>query len=377
MSIRPFIFLYFIAIFIFLAHLLIVKSAIYGDGRYYYSYLPSFIIDQNLSQQTAFKNLGIDFFKTPLNYPANIYPIGPAIIWLIPFLFSHLFLSPFGLNDGYNVFYQITIGFWNIGLVIIGLVFLTKTLNKFFSEKIAVLSVVTLFFTTNLFFYGTLDVLNSHSSSFFLSSLFLYSWANNKNPLILGILLGMIALVRPQDALLIIFPLLTLLILKQKYLFKFAVICMVSIAVFSPQFLIWKSTWGSWYINPYLNVASFNFASPQIMGVLFNKDGGLILWTPIIIIALFGLFKFSLKFKQIGISSVIFFLSQLYLISSWSIWWQGASYSGRMFISSLPVFGLGLAYFLSEKRIEKVRLPIIAFFSFLNISLIIFFLLNN
>ncbi len=374
---RLFLLLYFFAIIIFITHFFILKTAVYGDGRYYYSYLPSLLIENSFDFTNSFKSLNITYFLTPLGLPANIYPIGPAIIWTVPFLFSHFILFPFGINDGYNFFYQIIIGAWNIGLVILGLFFLQKTLAKFVSEKIAFASTITTFFATNLLFYGAVDVINSHSSSFFLSSLFLYLWIHNKSTFLIGVVLGILALVRPQDALLIIFPFSTLLILKQKYLMKFLTLCISSVIIFSPQLFIWKNTWGNWYVNPYLNVETFNFLSPQIFGVLFNKGNGLFLWTPILIFAFLGLIKFTSKYRKIGFPALIFFSSQLYLISSWSIWWQGASYSGRMFISSLPILSIGLAYFFSLKRIKKFRLSIAVFFSLLNFFLIIYFLLNN
>ncbi|MCL4385596.1 MAG: hypothetical protein M1326_04690, partial [Cyanobacteria bacterium] len=65
-----FISLYIIAILIFIAHFILIGKGVYGDARYYYSYLPSFIIDHNLEFKNAFKYFGIEYFKTPLGNPA-------------------------------------------------------------------------------------------------------------------------------------------------------------------------------------------------------------------------------------------------------------------------------------------------------------------
>lgn len=372
--------LYFLALLLFLIHFFIVGKAVYGDGRFYYSYLPSLIINHTLDLTKAYNNIGASSFLTPLGYTANIYPIGPPILWAIPFLTAHLILFPFNLNNGYNIFYQVLIGIFNISLVFIGLYFLYKILIDFFSKNVSLLVVLAIFLSTNLLFYGSIDVLNSHSASFFLSSLFLYFWLKDKtfkSSIILGIILGFLAMVRPQDILFIIFPLSALLILKKSYIFNFLIISATSLIVFFPQMLMWKLMWGSWHINPYLKVETFNLLSSNILGVLFNKGSGLFLWTPIIILCLIGIFLFSFKNKKIGIPVTLFFFFQLYTISSWSIWWQGASYSGRMFISSLPGLSLGLAYLLSIKPFTRIKIFIVLFFSTLNIFLILLFLLNN
>lgn len=364
------------AVIIFTFHFIIVGKGVYGDGRYYYSYLPTLIIDHNFDFKNSFKYFGIDYFLTPTGKPANIYPIGPAIFWAIPFTLVHLTLIPFGLNDGFNNFYQFSIGIWNITLVFVGLYFLYKTLAKFFSKKIPLITISTIFLSTNLLFYGALDVINSHSASFFVSSLFLYFWLNKKIKLS-GALLGLLVLIRPQDALFAILPLSTFLIERKVYILKFLIIIITCLIVFLPQLLIWKILWGTWLKNPYLDVETFNLTSPNILGVLFNSNSGLILWTPIILICFLGLIKFAQKNKALGMPFIILLLTQIYIVSSWSIWWQGASYSGRMFVSSLPILSIGLSFLYSQKSFTKYNLLITFFFSVLNITLIIFFLSRN
>ncbi len=41
------------------------------------------------------------------------------------------------------------------------------------------------------------------------------------------------------------------------------------------------------------------------------------------------------------------FVMQWYLISSWSWWWQGSAFGGRMFIACTPIFAMGLASLLN------------------------------
>ena len=54
------------------------------------------------------------------------------------------------------------------------------------------------------------------------------------------------------------------------------------------------------------------------------------------------------------------FAAQLWIISSWSIWWAGASFGHRMFISSLPALAVGAANLLAAyPRAARVLKPVI------------------
>lgn len=364
--------LYVFAILLFLSHLYITKTAIYGDGRFYYSYLPSIIIDHSLNLSKSFTYFGITNTPQSLIGPGNIYPIGSAIVWTPPFIIAQIILLPFHLSNGFNLLYQILIGIWNISFVFMGLFLLFKTLLRFFDEKISLLATIGTFTSTNLFFYGSLDVINSHSASFFFSAALIYLFTSKRtilNAVLIGIAVGMLALIRSQDYLFIVFPFLDLLINKK---IKYSSISIVfALIIFFPQIFLWHSYWGSFFGNPYLKVQAFDFLHPQIIGVLFNKDSGII-WTPIVFISIFGLIKLYKKNKTLSAYSLFFILTQIYLISSWSVWWEGASYSARMLVSSLPFMGFGLAYILS--MLKKYKEIIITLFSILNFILIVIFL---
>lgn len=374
---RILIYLYLLAIIIFLIHFSLVGKAIYGDGKYYYSYLPSFFIDHTLNFSQAFKHLNAPYFLTPKKYPANIYPIGPAIFWTIPFLLINSVPLLFHKADGYNAFYQIAIGIWDISLVFIGLYFLKRTLTKFFSEQSILSTTIVIFLATNLLFYGALDVINSHSISFFLSCLFLFIWLQKdhtiRQSVLLGILLGSLTLVRPQDALFAIFPLSTLMVFRKEYIKQFLLTIIMAALLFSPQLFLWNALWGAWLKNPYLSVATFHFTKPHILEVLFSPKSGLFLWTPVTAVGFIGLVLFTRNNKYVGIPSLLFFLLQLYTIASWSIWWQGRTFSGRMFISSLPFLAIGIGYVLSDKRYSNVAKMLSIFCCILNPFLIILF----
>ncbi len=372
---KIFLSLFSFSVLIFLAHLVYTKTAVYGDGRSYYSYLPTFLLDHSLSFVKSFDHFQIGSFHN-LKGPANVYPIGPAIIWAIPFTFANLFLIPFGKATGYGPVYDIFIGVWNIFLVTIGIYYLKKSLSNFFSERVSLLSSLAIFGATNLLFYGAVDVINSHSASFFFSSLFLYLFIKKrtlKNSFLLGLTIGALALIRSQDYLFFIFPLIDIL-RNPKYLAYSITTVLTGLILFIPQMLLWHIYYGTWFLNPYFRVQTFDFFHPHILGVFFNKGSGII-WTPSILISLYGLFKLLKKNFYIAICSLIIIFSEIYLIASWYYWWEGASYSARMLISSLPFFAFGIACFLDQKRIRRFDKWIVLGLFLLNNFLIVIFLL--
>ena len=89
--------------------------------------------------------------------------------------------------------------------------------------------------------------------------------------------------------------------------------------------------------------------------------------------------KILKKYQKVFIFIII---SQIYIVSSWSSWWQGASYGGRMFPDCCLFFAIGLAegYKKLDKKIYNAKFLIyisIISFSLINIISIINFLLTN
>jgi len=78
---------------------------------------------------------------------------------------------------------------------------------------------------------------------------------------------------------------------------------------FLPQILVWKYIYGEFASPYFLGGEKFNWQNPQIQ-----------------------------KNRLLSLAGIFLFLAQTYLISSWHIWWGGAAYWGRMFVSLMPFF---------------------------------------
>ncbi len=313
--------------------------------------------------------------KTASGLLGNIYAVGPAILWAPAFLWTHWIIR----GDGFTLPYQVSLGVAGVFFTIIGLLLLYRLLLQFFSERIAVLTVCAIAFTTNLWFYGSLDTVNSHGLSFFAASLFLTLFFQKKKQFFfLGAAIGLLALIRIQDA---VFGLLLLPHLNRKTTIPIA---LGFLLMFLPQMLAWQALYRKFWISPYLNLHGygFNFFRPHILDVLFSVHNGLVTWTPIIGLAFVGLFFNNTIGKNYKFLFIALVTLQILLVASWSTWWQGASYSGRMFISLLPIFAFGLAgvfRWLQKYHwtVQYFLICIIVPLSIINFLLVIFFLLHK
>ncbi len=267
---------------VFFAHFWVVGSAVWGDGRYYYSYVRSLVLNKDLD----FKN-ELEYFDEPVRITktgmvANKFSLGPAIFWLPGFLLTHLFAK----GDGYGHLYQVLVGLTAVFWGILGLYFCFLLTKRYFSEKTALLSCLAIWLGSNLFFYTAVDPLNSHAVSFFAASLFLYFWELGKLGR-LGFLGGILGMIRLQD-LIFVLPAGGFLLKKRIKIINFI---MGIIIGFLPQVLVWKIIYGE-ITSPYLlEGGRFNWLGPKIFSVLFSRQNGLFYYSPILILGMLGLLR--------------------------------------------------------------------------------------
>jgi hypothetical protein len=368
---RNFLLIFVVLSTIFLLHTKIVGSAVWGDARYYYSHLRSLVIDGNLDYANEAKYFSFEANKTQTGSVANKFSIGPALLWLPFYILTHLVILTIKLlypnvnSDGYGMFYQNIIGLSSVFYGCLGLYFLYKTLNNYFSNKISLISTITLLFTSNLIFYLSIDPLNSHSLSFFSASALLfftqqlYKKKKPKPVFLSGIFLGFLILIRNQDAIFALIPITILIhLFKNNWtkLLKHAIVLLIPvILILLPQFYVWHILFGV-IKSPYLLLGEkFYWLNPKLLQTLFSQNNGLIYYTPIVLLCLAGLYYLFKKNKLFSMLGLLLFVLQLYIVASWHTWWAGASYSNRMFVSNLPLLSLGLAS-LIEKHQLKINL---------------------
>lgn len=341
----------------YLAHAFLLQKTVYGDGIYYFSWVRSIIVDHDINFANEYTHFGV-------SAKGNKHPIGAPLFWLPWYAQAHAIIG----RTGYELPYQLLVGFISVLASLSGLILLFRLLTQNFPRTAALLAVLSIAGATNLLFYGSIDPVNSHAISFFATTVFLsFLFSKKISPFLTGCALGFCALVRPQDAVLglLAFP---------KYSKSFFLGVLVT---FLPQLLSWYVLYGTPWTSPYLKGGeSFAWWPVHFFDVLFSPTNGFFLWTPITLLATFG-FLFWKDTRRVWFLTV--FILEVAIVGSWSIWWQGASYSGRMLVSTLPLLAFGLAALYAklvraELNGKAIILTIIGPLSIINAILIIRFL---
>ena len=158
------------------------KNVITWDVIGYYSYLPATFIDKDLKlsfiNDANYKKYEGTRYVSLRNKNGNRvmkFPMGMAVLYAPFFAAAHILAIPLGYaDDGFSQIYQCFIAFSGLFYLLFGLLFLRKTLLLFYSEKIAALSLLFIFFGTNLLCYSSVESAMSHAYTFSLFSIFIY-----------------------------------------------------------------------------------------------------------------------------------------------------------------------------------------------------------
>lgn len=384
---------FILSTFIFLVRTLESKTATYVDAKMYYTITRSVVKDSDLNFVNEFKKFSIKTDTGKNGLPINIQPPGTSIVWIYPFLETDYLvtgLKTLGFNfenSGYELTYQIGLGIFNIYLSLAGFLFLYLFLRSFFSKKISLTTIIFLFGATNLLYYISFEPLNSHIPSFFLSALLFYYLEKQKkfsikDAFFAGLITGFAALVRTQDFLLFLIPAGYIYIhfsKKPDSLITLYPIFLSGIFIgFIPQIYYWKVVFDTFWKSPYINYG-FSLLKPKPYYVLFNLHNGLFSTTPILLFSFVFLILYLKKNKLISGISLIYFLIQLVVVSSYSMYYQFDSYAIRMLITTYPLLSLGLSNLIDSlsRKIGYQKLVLIGLLFILMNIYLIFNFLNN
>lgn len=373
-----------IALLYLLLHFIFVfwkrpMDVISSDTKEYYAFLPAFFINHDLTLKYIEQNP--DFYADKIR-SRNKLENGNYVIKTTMGL-SFMYLPFFALAqasthfndyaaDGYTRPYGIALVFASLTYFFLGLFVLKKTLSLYFNEKVIGWVLFLIAFGTNITNYLTAEAAYSHSFSFALFSFFIWNtikWhesPNFKRSIYLGLLLGFISLIRPTNGLIILIFILwnieSLIHVKERfYLFiknylKLFVTLLLMILVWLPQLYYWKYVSGSWFFYSYDNEGFF-FSNPHLLEVLVGFRKGWFIYTPIMFFASLGFILMYKYYRKLFWNTFIFFIVNIYIISSWWCWWYGGSFGLRPFIDSYAIMAIPLAalvsFVLQRKQILK------------------------
>ncbi len=366
-------------ILLFFVTLPLVNPWVRGDGVGYYAYARSLLIEHKfdftqdwLRANASFRmdRIDADGQIDPSQYTStrhldNHFSIGPAILWS-PFLIAAhagvLIADRLGAHvppDGFSRPYMLAVSFGTAlyGFLAVAISFVLA--RRFVPESWAFVATIGIWFGSSLPAYMYFDPSWSHAQSASTVALFVWYWLRTHGQrtiaqwAILGAIGGLMIDVYYVTATLILLPIIESLAVYWEavrskprtnagpWIAGNAVFSVVLIAVFFPTLLVKKIIYGSFINFGYTEHWYWN--SPAFFKVCFSADHGLFTWTPILVLAVLGLFALRARDRAFASYLIAVFVLYLYVMGCYENWHGVSSYGSRFFVSLTALFVVGLA----------------------------------
>jgi hypothetical protein len=290
----------------------------------------------------------------------NTFSIGPAVLWLPAYVAGMPWREGAGTAAAMR---------WSraqlAALHLLSLAFLAGVAWCLYrlletagtGRRLALAAMLAVLVGTPLAVYGPARYTMAHLPSAVAASLLVASvlWLESDprsyRALLAGVALGLVFLVRWQDAvfgLLLAVPLAPLWAgerrdrrLLAKLLAAAAAGCL---AMASLQLHAWRLEIGSWLAMPQ-GGQYMHWTRPQLGPFLFSGFAGLLPWSPIFALAAAGLLlpwrcRLSPRWR---LAALAVLAAEVYLNAAVRDWWGGESFGARRMTSSVPLLAIGLA----------------------------------
>ena len=385
-----------------LVTLALVSTKIRGaDEIEYYSHLRSAFFDRDLDFTNeyehfyganpkglaAFKETFLDRREPKTGRPINFAPIGSAVVWSPFFLAAHTLVTSGVLKgpaDGFSPAYTGAVAYGSSFLAILGFAIAFVTLKRYLgvTEGLALTAVLAIWFGTPALYYMTVAPAFAHAPSIFAVSLLFYLWlrARDKDRVfawaLVGFCAGLAMLIREQAALFLIAPGLDLglRLVKgdiKRSLERGVAVLGAAFLAFIPQLLAYQALNGT-FGPTQLVQRKMDFGSPHFVDVLVSPGHGLLLWTPLLIVAFFGLARSIGRLGAVGVFVTVALVAQIYINGSVLSWHQAGAFGSRRFVDSTVLFVIGFAFGLMAVRTRTQKI-VVALAIWWNVSLMVQF----
>lgn len=337
---------------------------IYWDAISYYAYLPATFIHGDLSMSFTKSGDYEAYFwpeATPSGGLISKTTMGIAYLYA-PFFFAAHAYAQFTdyAADGFSQPYQLAIQLSGLFYGLLGLLLMGVVLRRYFGAAVVACTLVCFALGTNLFNYMTHEAAMSHAFNFFAIALFVWLteyWHQKPSAwrsFGLGLCLGLITLIRPTNLLVVLVPLLygyggphfkarwQAIRQHPQWLVYLA---FGAFLVGFPQLLYWKAYAGQWLYFSYTGERFF-WSKPMWIDFLFSYRKGWLLYSPLIILALTGLFMQHQVNRHYRLPSLILLPILIYMLSCWWAWWFGGGFGSRPMVDWYPLLMMPFAVLL-------------------------------
>jgi hypothetical protein len=367
-------------IVLFILTLPLVNPWVRGDGVGYYAYARALLIEHSLDFRNDWKSANTSFTMSRLDSNGNIRPenftatghldnhftVGPAILWAPFLVVAHaavLVADTLGAHipaDGFSWPYVYTMAIATAVYGFLGLWISFRLARRYYSESAAAIATLGIWFATSLPVYIYFNPSWSHAQSAFVIALFLWYWNRTRENrslrqwLLLGLIAGLALDVYYPNFVILLIPGLESLAIYTEVTpkpaggnmrlavgnFVFAAAIFVG---FLPTLITRRIIYGSGVETGYVSVFDWSWLHPHLLSVLFSSDHGVLSWTPIVLVAILGLFALLRYDRQLGIILLCVVAAFEYFIGAYPTWDGLSSYGNRFFVSLTVIFVIGLA----------------------------------
>ena len=375
-------------VLLFLLSLPLINPWIRGDGVGYYAFARAPLIEHSLDFDRDYKAANLGFrearldengqpksvFRTVTGHLNNHFTVGPAMLWTPFLLLAHsgvLLARAFGSQipaDGFSAPYRIAMALGTAFYGFLGLLLSFRLARYYVRDLWAFLATLAIWWGSSLPVYMYFNPSWSHAHSAFVAALFLWYWHRTLDTrtlrqwCILAAIAGLMLNVYYANAMLLV-----VLIIEaaRQYRAAFreppqtgftAIQLLVRHALFAatvlfcllPTFITRYVIYGSPFESGYIPLRYWLWRSPPFLAVLFSSHHGLFAWTPLIVLAVAGLFLFRWQEPRVGTPFLAAALAFYLFICCYPDWAGISSYGNRFFVSLTPLFILGLSVILQR-----------------------------
>ena len=342
-----------------------------SDDLGYYQFLPALFVqhDINAMQWVHVLDNGARL---------NLFTIGVAVLQLPFFLVAHATcLLGLAEADGYTWPYAIARAAAAATYAALGCWFMLRTVADRFGRNAALITLLALFFATNLFFYAALEPGMSHVYSFFLFAVLMHSTVHIIEAPSAALLFrlcitsALIVLVRPANALVLLLPFLygapdlntvwERLRWPVRFPSAFLGGIVAALLLSLPQLLYWKAVTGDLLVFTYGKKGeAFDWWHPHLWDLLTHPWNGWFVYAPIMIGVIAALLIMSARKVPGARTILLIWMITWYLIASWWSWWLGGAYGHRAFVEHMAFLAVPAAWLADRVLHAKHGIRIVA-----------------
>jgi hypothetical protein len=348
---------------------------VFGDATHHFVQLRSIVFDHDLRFRDEYVRIyhlhggerGVEWVftdLTPTGHVRNYMPIGPALLWAPLYLVvaaAETMRAWLGFGpppDGFGRAFQLVPGVTGVLAATAAAWIAFRLAARLTDRASAAAATIGIWLGSHALYYSLVSPSYSHAASMFTGALFFAAWiATRDRPgvahaALWGALAGASALMRWQDAVFVLVPLIEIARWPAGWRAKITAAAAMTAAwlvVFSPQMIVWDVLYGQPFALPQ-GPSFMRWTTPHLVAVLFSDNHGLFTWAPLLVLGIAGLVTFTRRQPAAALPIAAVLLVSWYVNGAVADWWAGEAFGARRFLSLFPLFVLGLAVWLQPTR---------------------------